>query len=499
MLHRRTAIFFFFCLFFFQNGRSQSVKWSSPLSDERKLPYLRILGAGDPDKSGGYYLLRSNVDFSHEKESKSRKYELQFFSNDLSLKWSQQLAPPCEDCRIADIELVSGHLMMLISQFEKKEKLLKSLVQRFDDTGKPAGQPLLLMELYAEKNDESSKLDLIISHDEHLMACAYRSVTKDKEEQLYSVVAFDTLLNIVYKKEIPIHINTKRFGPISSVLTNEGNFFLLGVEYTTDKKVKNPGESFYRLFSYNMKTDAIESNEIKLESQFLTDVGISADNLNKKIVIAGFYSDKTTNSTTGVFYYSLTEDSLKSTPVVTSSFSQDFLRKFVMERRENGKELTNYTIDRIVLRKDGGAAIIAESYYTSSQSYWDYYMQMWVYHYYYFYGNIMSLSINPGGTLLWSNVITKAQNSTDDGGYFSSFLPAIINGKFFAIYNKFLTTPSSVLMTGITGTGNQNTQTLFHESENVLVIPRSAKQVDEETILMPAMRDDKPYLAKISF
>src|SRR5690349_12307639 len=131
----RSTLFLFLCSFFLQRAWSQSVKWSSPLSDERKLPYVRILGAGE----NGYYLLRSNVDFSHEKKSKSRKFELQFYANDLSLKWSEQLAPPCEDCRIADIELVSGHLIMLVSQFEKKKKLLNSLVQKFDDAGKPSG------------------------------------------------------------------------------------------------------------------------------------------------------------------------------------------------------------------------------------------------------------------------------------------------------------------------------------------------------------------------
>ena len=65
--------------------------------------------------------------------------------------------------------------------------------------------------------------------------------------------------------------------------------------------------------------------------------------------------------------------------------------------------------------------------------------------------------------------------------------------------NKFMTTPSSVLMTIISGNGTQDTKVLFNESQNITVIPHSAKQVDEETILMPALRDEKPCLAKISF
>ena len=496
MIRLKFFLVFACCLAELHPTFSQSVKWSQPLANDRKLPYLKILGSDGT----GYYLLRSNYSFTDERgHIKSRKYELEYFNDDLRLKWSQPIFNPCQDCRIADIAMAGSNIIVLVAEYIKKQKLLRAHVQLLDDKGKAMKQPVLLLELDADKVDDSAQPDLVISHDEHLLACSYRTITKDKEEQLYSVVAFDTTLSIVYKKEINLPVKAKRFNPITSVLTNEGNFFLLGLEFTTDKKVKNPGESFYKLISYNKARETVSTNEIKLENQFLTDVGISADNLNKKIVVAGFYSDKTTYSTAGVFYYSLTEDSLQAIPTVTSAFTTDFIRKLALERKENNKELTDFTISRILLRKDGGAAIIAESFYTSSSSYWDYYMQMWVYHYYYRFGNIISLSINPKGTILWSNVITKDQNSTDDGGYFSSFLPAVVNGRFIAIYDKFVTSPTSVLMTSISGAGVQTTKTLFNESERVSVVPRSAKQVDEETILIPALKEETPYLLILSF
>ena len=149
--------------------------------------------------------------------------------------------------------------------------------------------------------------------------------------------------------------------------------------------------------------------------------------------------------------------------------------------------------------KDGGAAIVAESFNIVTRSYWDYYLQTWVYHYYYHYGNIIALSINPDGTLLWSNSIQKDQNSMDDGGYYSSYFSAIIDGKILNIYNNYIADNSSVLMTTISGMGEQQTKILFEESMNTSVIPHSAKQVDEDTILMPAERDGEPYLVKICF
>ncbi len=496
---KRNILFFVFAFTVLLSDKSfsQSVKWSAPMTDDKKFPYLKILGASDE----GYYLLRSNLTFSNDRTHsgfRTRKYLLQLLDDDLRLRWSQPLVATCEDCRIADVGIIGSNVAVLYSKFDKQKKLLQLNIEKLDASGKNSGTPVQLLEIQAEKVDEDNQPDLLFSHSENMIGCAMRSIAKDKHEQLYTVVVFDTNLAVLSKKEIQLQVDAKLFGPITSVITDEGNFYLLGIEYKTEKRVKNAGESFYNLVSYNLKNDVVTTNEIKLENKFLTDVAISADNLNHNIVVSGFYSERTTYSTAGIFYYSLNEDSLMQTPVVTSAFSPDFLKKLA-EGRDKNNELNNYSIDRSVLRKDGGAAIVAESYYISSQSYWDYYMQTWVYHYYYHYGNIIAFSINPDGNILWGNVISKDQNSTDDGGYFSSYFSAIVNGKIMSIYNKYISDQSSVLLTSVTGAGQQDTQKLFEESENVSVIPRSAKQVDEATILMAAERDGEPYLVKIYF
>lgn len=106
------------------------------------------------------------------------------------------------------------------------------------------------------------------------------------------------------------------------------------------------------------------------------------------------------------------------------------MQKFIGERKDGrSKELVNYTIDRLIVRRDGGVAILAESFNRAERSYWDYYMQTYVYHYYYHYGNVMILSINPSGDILWNNVVSKDQNSIDDAGYSSSYISSIVSGK----------------------------------------------------------------------
>lgn len=160
--------------------------------------------------------------------------------------------------------------------------------------------------------------------------------------------------------------------------------------------------------------------------------------------------------------------------------------------------MVNYSIDRLVLRRDGGVAVIAESYYETSRTYWDYYTQTVTSHYYYHFGNIMILSVNPDGKILWSNVFSKDQNSTDDAGYYSSYASAISGGKIIALYNKYADEESSVLYSTVDGLGNQKTDVLFNEVEKVSVIARSARQIDEETLIVPAFKENKFYMVSIT-
>ena len=489
---------FLLTVFLRENSSAQTVQWSAPLAEDKKYPYLQILGTVEQ----GYYLLRSNLAFGIEKDHsgfKSRKYLLQLINDDLQLIFSQPLAMTCDDCHISDVGIIGNSPAVLYTSFDKPRKLMSVFVQRLDDHGKFSGAPLPLMEITAEKSDDEVQPDLIYSQDESFVACAMRSVAKDESRQQFTAVIFDTSYTVRAQKEISIPVKPKMFGPITSVLSDAGNFYLLGIEFKTEKRVKNPGESLYKLISYNLKKDEVHYNDIMVENKFLTDVAISADNRNKRIVVSGFYSDKSAYSTAGVFYYALGEDSMVQSRIVTSTFSTDFLRKLVTEGRIKNNELVNYSIDRSVIRKDGGAAIVAESFNVSSRSYWDYYMQMWVYHYYYHYGNIIALSINPDGSILWSNAIPKDQNSTDDGGYYSSYFSAIINGRIFCLYNKYINEESSVLLTSMNGVGEQQTKTLFEQSMNAVVIPHSGKQVDEDTILIPAERNGESLLVKIVF
>jgi hypothetical protein len=489
------------CCFFvhlFSISSGQTVKWSQPLENNKKVPYLVILGQNEEEN---FFVLRSNKSLESDNVHsgfRSRNYQIQYFSSGMNLIWEKELKSSYEDGHISDVKMINGKVVVTSYLNDKKSKRFYFYIQYFNTNGTWSGQPVLLDSFPSDNFDEGEKPGLLNSHDQSLIAFTYRKIFKDVNSQVCSATVLDTNLTIQYKKEIEIPVKEQMYVPVNYLLTNRGSFFVLGIHYTTEKKVKEPDQSYYELYGYNRLLNRPVTAAIRGENRFLTDVEMTSDNINNSIIVAGFYSDKTTYSIAGVFYYSLTEDSLKETKTIHTPFSAAYLQKFLGEPKEN-RELVNYSIDRLFVRKDGGVAIIAESVYKTSRSYFDYYMQAYISHVYYHYGNIMLLSINPDGNILWNNVITKDQNSIDDEGLFSSYFSAVSGGQLAVAYNKYVEDDSSVLLTTIGSTGAQKTDVLFNELDKIKVVGQSAKQVSDDTVILPAFRQDKFYILSISF
>jgi hypothetical protein len=475
----------------------QSIKWSGPLDEDKQMKFLKIIGSADDN----YFVLRSNYSFiaSHENSgTKNRKYKLLIFSHEMVPRYDKVLASPVPDGRITDIQMVNGQLLASIYLLSK-DYIVSFYLQYIDLLGNFVGTPVKVDEFNIQKYEDDNRPDLIYSKDETRIALAYRKLNKEQTQQTYRISVCDSALLPLFRKDIVVESGNHNFSSLDVALSDSGDIYLLGLQYTTDKKVKGPNESFYALYACFKDSEHHVYKELKSNDKYLTDAGLAVDNRNGAVVVAGFYSDQSTNSTAGVFYYAMKATAPDSGQVSLSPFSEAFLKKFLFGKKEGGKELVNYSIDRLLLRRDGGAVLVAESYNTYTHSYYDYFTQMLISHTYYEYGNILTLSVNKDGTLLWSDVLTKEHNSVDDEGFYSSYCSAVYFSKMYFIYNKFIDTKTSVMLSSVSGTGEQNTMVLFNNVENVLAVPKAAKQIDPEILLLPAYKDNQLCIAKIVF
>ena len=118
----------------------------------------------------------------------------------------------------------------------------------------PASQ-LSKKEIDYAKMEFKNKNKAVVINQYNRVACVVNIPADKKEGQIYEAIVVDTSLHVLYKKEIAVPMNEKHFATLDFVLTDEGNFFLLGIKFLTDKKVKAPNESFYQLYGYDFLHD----------------------------------------------------------------------------------------------------------------------------------------------------------------------------------------------------------------------------------------------------
>jgi hypothetical protein len=487
-------VFLIFILVVPFHSFTQTVSWSTPIKVESKMNYIKIIGSNDEC----LFILQSNYPLENTANRgmyRNQKFLLSCYSMKMSLNWVKPIILPSKNQKILDLLIINEKLMAFYLE-EMVSDFTVFGFHQLDNTGNIEGKATLLDSISTSTLDFTSRPLIIASKDEYRIAVACRILPGNSEQQKFLVTMLNNSFEKEYQKELVIDASERYYTTVNALISDSGDIHLLGIRYLNDKKIKQLGEMYFQLHAYWKKTAQLTVSDIRVSDKLLTDAGIVIDELNNRVVVAGFYSDKTTNSAAGVFYVSQKEGELQASAVKSKPFPESFLKKFISERKESN-ELINYSIDRILLRKDGGAVFVAESFSTVSRSYYDYFTQSLISHAYYHYGNIITLSINPDGTFYWTNMLSKDQNSTDDDGYLSSYCSAIGGGKLYYIYNKYIESKTSVMISLVKSNGEQTSSVLFNELENTLVVAKSGKQLESNTIVMPALKEKKLYLVRI--
>ena len=109
--------------------------------------------------------------------------------------------------------------------------------------------------------------------------------------------------------------------------------------------------------------------------------------------------------------------------------------------------MNSFALDKLVLRSDGGALLIAEQFYVEEYEirnngafatpgfYGPPVGSTYTREYIYNYNDIIIVNIRPDGEIEWATRIPKQQISSNDGGYYSSYAVSIVRDKIYFVYN----------------------------------------------------------------
>lgn len=504
------AIFLLGC---FSSGSAQLLQKANS-DDFSKKPYCKIIG----QEGSKVFFVKSTTSFNAKSAQirlKDTKAELICMDTALHLIWNTTIDLSLyAEAEIEHILLFDTKLFVFFSGLDKEQNQAKLYYLPYLLTsGQPSGSPQVCDITPFEKRRDKSPFYIAQSKDLQQLAIFHREASEA-----------GGLLDLDSKKDaskpndsLAEHLSFRLF---SGNMSQESGKQFQNVGYTgrqsiRDLGVDNAGNVFvltayrsspgtppyeYRLLELKKQGDKLLQYPIKLGDKSIIDLKIAVDNLNEQVAIGGFYSDNHSFASAGLVQAALSIRNDSLSKIHSELFKAKFLSDFSGDKTSNRVgELINYEVDKLILRSDGGMILIAESNYVTEASNYNSYYQLYTITYTYHYDNVLLLSVNPDGTLDWGNVLRKSQSSENDDAFFSSYALFAAENLLTLIYNKSIRRKTDIIKYSIDSHGVSSEISVLSGNEEVMLMPKSCKQVSAQQMIIPCIEKGRPGLLKLSF
>lgn len=285
-------------------------------------------------------------------------------------------------------------------------------------------------------------------------------------------------------------------------LSNDGTVFMSA--YTT-VGAQNYADQFW-ILALKAGATKFDAKELPLDEKYAASGYLKVDNINGRVYLGGFYSDKKNGSFDGLIYadYDVASESFLSTKFIP--FDQELLNAAGARRKNHAFD--NYEVKQLIVKNDGGFVLIAEVHYITIRSnytpgfgyysYYSPYMTTMVREYH--YDDIMALSYKNDGSREWSSFIPKIQYSQEDGGVFSSYALLNTGGTLAFLFNDFNVAHSRIQLATLDAEGKTDIHSFTAEGNDYPDwLPKSGKQVSARDLIVPCFHKKQICFAKLMF
>lgn len=492
MVKQITLILFnvFLCL---MSVRAQVVEWSNQQKVKSKTSYTRVLG----QNPSGIYLLRcKNSEFT--KDVIVEKYK-----SNLALENSMEFDQPYSST-IENVLLQDDGLLFITTQRNDSLRKIDICATKVNAFLQVSKQRKILAQLDEASFRNNPEIHIQASINKEYSVLLYYTLGAEKNTSVMNIVGLDGASNLLYSQAIPLPFSTDDIVVSGLECDNEGNAFAL-VDFPKEgaKKRKEKDQRDFFVYAYYKNLGKTLEYAISQDSLFISDIGLVINNYKKTVCVAGFYSNDNSSKVMGSFTCSIDIPSTLLQYKKLEPLDPHFTGKVISTMlNETGTHLTDLYIRKLIARSDGGCIIVAEKYYETRQTY-TYYANGFPQtssRTSFNFDEIIVLSINTEGQIQFSDFIKKKQVSTNDGGYYSSFVLLNTNDKLAFAYNADTGEESDVLISTINPTGQLDTKILIKAlSYYVSLIPSESKQIGTNTSLICTLKDRRFTLMKLTY
>jgi hypothetical protein len=489
---------------------AQRISYSEPERDDNKRTNFDIIG-----KVG-----RNILVFKNNRNDNN----IGVYDNEMKLIKKVNVNP--ENDRWINVDFIAfpEHAWM-IYQFQQKS-IVYCMGVKVDGEGRMLSKPLEL-DTTRIGWSANNKIYTTTFSDDKKQIMIFKINSRNQKSFLFTTLLFDETLHLKNKQQLSMPMEEKNDYFTDFLLDNDGTLVF-------GKFVRRGGGDFITNLSLVIKeadASSFTMFDMKTGDRVLDDIKIKIDNTNKRYLFSALYYKQRRGNIEGL--YTLVWDR------ASSSIFREKLLPFTDEMRAQAKgqdsnlriAFNDYFIKNIIIRKDGGYLLVAESMYTTTRgggafNRWDYMggNNPWASpfnNYYYspfYYGsygvpwnrwggpsmryhaeNIFLLSFNEHDSLEWTNVIPKSQFDDQTDGLISH---QVMNtgGELHFLFNLY-ERRTLLLNDQSVGAAGRVTRhpTLRNLDRNIEFMPRFGKQISARSIIMPCQFRNYLIFAKIDF
>ncbi|MEP7318332.1 MAG: hypothetical protein ABI921_06315 [Panacibacter sp.] len=493
---------------FVSTSVAQKIVYSEPDRDDQKSLNFDIIG-----KINNHYLVYKNYRSDHN---------IVIFDNDMKPVDKKQLDFLPDKVLSTDV-LSYKDFFYFFYQYQKRN-IVYCFAAKIDGNGTLMGEPRQL-DTTAISFFASNKLYTIINSDDKQKIMVLKVNNKNSDNNILTTSLFDTELTLLHKTRASISMPERSDFLTEFTLDNDGGLAFARPAGTA----QNDNINGLAFITKGALTDDLSINSIDVSQIYLDDIRIKADNTNKRYLITSFYSKTKRGNIEGLYCILWDKATGAALSTATTTFS-DEMRNDAKSEGSVKTAFNDFFLQKILIRKDGGFAVAAESVYTSTRGIynnrWDYlygspYSSLSDYYYWnspyssyyspwgrwgnnnqvnrYFADNVVMMSFDSTATMQWSNVIHKSQydDYTDN---FIGYGTLNTGGEIHYLFNQLERRTQLLTDQSINADGQANrSPTLHNLSKDYQFMPKYGKQVGSREIIIPCQYRNFVCFAKIEF
>ena len=453
------------------------VAWSEEYQEPANSEIKKIIAT----EGGGFYALRMHQ--GGLMGQGAQKPLIEYYNGRMKLVRSRELdlAYSGKDRFIKDVVMVSGRLWLLSYFYNEKHEKTYLFAQEINKNTLGLMKEVIKIGEQAETNRNHEDVFSVAQSRDSSKVVIFNRQPQSKDGQSFSLSVFDADFNEMWGKDAKLPYGKKNFKVNDYQVDNKGNVYLLGIIYTEGaNRLKRDGKATYQydIVAY-MRDSTIDVQEYKiaLKDKFVTDLTFRIAD-DGEMICAGFYSEKDVKGVKGSCFFKINPKTKDMTSISTREFDFNFMTANLSEKskaqaklaiehddKTREPELFDYSIDKLIMRSDGGVIMIAEQYYIEERRldnspygnnaygynswnspYYSSFYNPYGYNrygnnrnrvdYYYNYNDVIVVNIQPDGEIAWTSRIPKHQISINDQGIYSSYAMSIVADKLYFAYNE---------------------------------------------------------------